>query len=1152
MPHEITRTELKQYTNRAVDIINDHNSRTANNINELMSLYIKGAEIIWKDFYSDTYSHIHIPVYPFERQYCWYPIPDVINENIENGFFYGKKWISKDNYEFVFPKDNETTLLFLRNKDEMQLFSSLNKVCKDIIPIYRNSASEFEIKNKEYYINGTVESYVNLFLNLKQKNIVHIIYTAIEKSKNNINIESVYNQIDDTFFDAINLIKGLGKAHLERDVSLSIVTNQVNNITGEEDLYPQNAPVLSLVKVIEQEYPNILCKGIDIDLPINKDVLANEIFSISREYITGIRKGNCYIEESIEVQPEKTVETRIVENGVYLITGGTSGIGLALAEYISKQKKCKIILLSRSGFIDESRWNDESLDKDIKQKIGVLFRIKDNGCVLDIIRCDVADETSVKSSINYIHKKYGRIFGIIHSAGISGAGYILRKEKDSFLKVLDPKVKGALNLTSQTVDDNLDFLVLCSSAVTDSGEAGQSDYVAANSFLDAFTEYQNLKGCPTYTINWVSWKETGMAVRYGINVDTITKALTTQEAVDSFHKFLCSKPGRVLIGQYNISKELLTLYQYSRNRISDNIIKKVQSLVERQYNNALNSSSSGHEFAQIRNGTLTYIPKSDKANSVKTVTTNIVLEGDPQDDYTKTEKNVAEIYSYILGYERLNVYDNFFEMGGDSVMLTKMHDKLEEQYPGLLKVADLFDYVNIRGLSTYIDEKYSNQKNKLNEKYNIREHDKTDNEDGILYYPMSLPQQRVYYDYRVVKNKLAYNVPFVSDVSGMSKINIQHAIDTIIANNEMLRSCFKLYNKKIMRCVYPTFPVELSYITVDERPIDFSNYLTVFDISKIPLFNLTIISQGEKQWLLFDVHHILLDGYSSSLLQEEMRLVSENAEQMHEPNNYNLYVDFENQYYQSDEYKKIRDYWKIRLSDFDFQNPFVPDASYAKESYGSIQTSFPDKTTLAISTYAKRNKTTQYNIILASIFLSLYIATGKTDFIVITSVLNRHEAQFNNILGLFTNLLPLRGTINNKSTIKDFLNSVISNTKQDLKNQYYQYNHLIQDFRLKKPNFYIYLDFEDISLKRNQDVADIAVNTKIAKYDLHIDLKRRNQSLDIELNYWSHFYSKNYINKILSIFIHSAECLTSGIYDEMIIEDYASMIKSALNQDSTK
>ena len=604
--------------------------------------------------------------------------------------------------------------------------------------------------------------------------------------------------------------------------------------------------------------------------------------------------------------------------------------------------------------------------------------------------------------------------------------------------------------------------------------------------------------------------------------------------------------------QDNISKELLTLYQYSRNRISDNIIKKVQSLVERQYNNALNSSSSGHEFAQIRNGTLTYIPKSDKANSVKTVTTNIVLEGDPQDDYTKTEKNVAEIYSYILGYERLNVYDNFFEMGGDSVMLTKMHDKLEEQYPGLLKVADLFDYVNIRGLSTYIDEKYSNQKNKLNEKYNIREHDKTDNEDGILYYPMSLPQQRVYYDYRVVKNKLAYNVPFVSDVSGMSKINIQHAIDTIIANNEMLRSCFKLYNKKIMRCVYPTFPVELSYITVDERPIDFSNYLTVFDISKIPLFNLTIISQGEKQWLLFDVHHILLDGYSSSLLQEEMRLVSENAEQMHEPNNYNLYVDFENQYYQSDEYKKIRDYWKIRLSDFDFQNPFVPDASYAKESYGSIQTSFPDKTTLAISTYAKRNKTTQYNIILASIFLSLYIATGKTDFIVITSVLNRHEAQFNNILGLFTNLLPVRGTINNKSTIKDFLKSVISNTKQDLKNQYYQYNHLIQDFRLKKPNFYIYLDFEDISLKRNQDVADIAVNTKIAKYDLHIDLKRRNQSLDIELNYWSHFYSKNYINKILSIFIHSAECLTSGIYDEMIIEDYASMIKSALNQDSTK
>lgn len=1145
--YEITRNELKKYTAEASELLQGRDRFTKRQVEKILTLYIKGADVQWKDFYSDTYIRLHIPGYPFERQYCWYPIPELCNENEtpENGYFYESVWVRKEGIETCYPADDESVMVFITGEEEKYLVTALIAVCKRVIPVYRSNNNGVQEQEGNFYIDGTTESYINLFSCVKNRNIVRLVYFASTNEDSEIEANSVCRQLDRTFFDVINLIKGMGKSHIDGNIELTIITNQVHNITGiEKDLYPQNAPVLSLVKVIEQEYPNIVCKGLDIDGQTSSDILVREIFSTSREYITGIRNGSCYIQESREALLEPSVDSRIVEGGVYLITGGTSGIGLALAEYISTQNKCVLILASRSGFLSQDQWDDERLKEYEREKIRVLTRIKENGCILNIIQCDIADEEDVKSSIEMIHQKYGRISGVIHSAGISGAGYILRKEKESFLQVLAPKVKGTLNLAHYTRGDKLDFMVLCSSAVTDSGEAGQSDYVGANSFLDAFTEYQNANGYPTYTVNWVSWRETGMAVRYGINVDTITKALTTSEAVEAFHKFLCSSPGRVLIGQYNLTEQLLTLYQYSRNRISESLINKLTLLVKREQEIGSNSDANGTDFAQIRNGTLTYIPKSDRAINVKAISTTVKLEGDPQNEYTRTEKDVADIYSYILGYECLNVYDNFFEMGGDSVMLTKMHDRLEEKYPGLLKVADLFDYVSIRGLAAFIDERGAKRK----EDKSRQEDEKGKNRDiGInepSYFPMSYPQQRVYYDYRIAIDKHIYNIPFVSDVTGMSEKEIREVMERIVEKHDMLRSCFILHEMKLMRCVYPYISIDFTKISAEEEPLDFSHYLTQFDLAQAPLFHLTLITHRNKQWLLFDVHHILLDGYSSSLLQEEMRLISGKSESENVFYQYDRYTDFEKQYYPSEEYQAIRAYWKTRLSDAEFCNPFNPDKADEKLAYGNLQAALPEETSSIVAAYARKNQTTQYSVLLASLYLALYTATGKTDFIVITSVLNRHEAVFSHILGLFTNLLPLRCRINKQDTLQSFMEGIIENLHMDLQNQYYQYHHLIQDFRKHHPAFYIYLDFEDESLKKNQDMEDIAVNTKIAKYDLHVDLKRRNRVLDIEWNYFSHLYSEEYMGKLLGIFIQCVRYISLGHYNEMTVEKLSRKIQA--------
>ncbi len=137
------------------------------------------------------------------------------------------------------------------------------------------------------------------------------------------------------------------------------------------------------------------------------------------------------------------------------------------------------------------------------------------------------------------------------------------KIKDSFLSVFAPKIKGTWyldELTKKMIHWTLCFL--CSSAVTDSGEAGQERLCLSQRLLGSFTDYRNAQGRKTYTVNWVSWKETGMSVRYGINVDSVTKALSTKDAIGALDKLL-PVPARVMIGQYNIDENFYALSQYS-------------------------------------------------------------------------------------------------------------------------------------------------------------------------------------------------------------------------------------------------------------------------------------------------------------------------------------------------------------------------------------------------------------------------------------------------------------------------------------------------------------------------------------------------------------------------------------------------------------
>jgi NAD(P)-dependent dehydrogenase (short-subunit alcohol dehydrogenase family) len=197
--------------------------------------------------------------------------------------------------------------------------------------------------------------------------------------------------------------------------------------------------------------------------------------------------------------PAAGVAASLRADGTYLITGGLGGLGLAIAEWMSRSGAGAVVLTGRSGATPEV---ERQLD-----------RLRRNGTKVVVVKADVADESQVADMLAEIGAALPTLRGVVHAAGILDDGTLPQMTLDRFRSVMAPKIRGAWNLHKLTAETPLDFMVLFSSASTVFGAAGQANYSAANAFLDALAHHRRALGRPSLVINWGAWGEVGLASR---------------------------------------------------------------------------------------------------------------------------------------------------------------------------------------------------------------------------------------------------------------------------------------------------------------------------------------------------------------------------------------------------------------------------------------------------------------------------------------------------------------------------------------------------------------------------------------------------------------------------------------------------------------
>jgi non-ribosomal peptide synthase protein (TIGR01720 family) len=249
--------------------------------------------------------------------------------------------------------------------------------------------------------------------------------------------------------------------------------------------------------------------------------LQAELSSGAVEPMVAYRGGQRWIQgfEHLNLR-SGLAEPRLREQGVYWITGGMGGIGLRLAEYLSQKMKARIVLTGRSWFPEREEWGrwrqEHGEDDEISVKISQLEKIEQQGGEVLVCPGDVADEGQMRAVLAAIQLRFGALHGVIHAAGIGGAGLVQRKSPADVEAVFRPKIQGTLVLHKLLQHQRADWLVLCSSIASVVGGVGQSDYCAANSFLDAFSRsVRGEESMPiTIALNWDGWQQVGMRTRF--------------------------------------------------------------------------------------------------------------------------------------------------------------------------------------------------------------------------------------------------------------------------------------------------------------------------------------------------------------------------------------------------------------------------------------------------------------------------------------------------------------------------------------------------------------------------------------------------------------------------------------------------------------
>ncbi|MFH8786799.1 SDR family NAD(P)-dependent oxidoreductase [Streptomyces roseoverticillatus] len=278
---------------------------------------------------------------------------------------------------------------------------------------------------------------------------------------------------------------------------------------------PVAAAVSGLARTVRLEQPRLAITAVECDEHAEPEALLAEFGDLSEAWVRHAA-GRRYVRRYREAALGTAAPVR--SGGVYLITGGAGGIGRELAARLTA-RGATAVLAGRSPQPSPPAGH--------------------------YVRADVTVSSEVDALVKDVLETHGRLDGVVHAAGVLRDGLFAAKPAADLSAVLAPKVRGTVLLDEATRHLDLDFFAVFSSVTGVAGNAGQSDYAAANAFLDAYARERGL-----VSLAWPLWADGGM--RTDAAAEALFRrqgqaALPTADGLDVFEQALALSGTEVVV-----------------------------------------------------------------------------------------------------------------------------------------------------------------------------------------------------------------------------------------------------------------------------------------------------------------------------------------------------------------------------------------------------------------------------------------------------------------------------------------------------------------------------------------------------------------------------------------------------------------------------
>ncbi|SMD03617.1 non-ribosomal peptide synthase/polyketide synthase, partial [Chryseobacterium sp. YR221] len=505
---------------------------------------------------------------------------------------------------------------------------------------------------------------------------------------------------------------------------------------------------------------------------------------------------------------------------------------------------------------------------------------------------------------------------------------------------------------------------------------------------------------------------------------------------------------------------------------------------------------------------------------------------------TELQTKLCYIYGEVLGLdaESISIHDDFFRLGGNSIMAIKLISKIKQVLDIRVEVAMIFSHKTIASLSHILADE-----NNRGEQITITPVEVNTPEEQRL----SFAQERLWFIENYEGGSSAYNIPMIFRLDEKADISILcKALDAIIMRHEVLRSVIRTTDNGIgWQSVVDDIPAMHQHevktmAELEEKVSSIAN--KIFRLEEELPVDINIFKLEESYYLSIVIHHIAFDGWSTEVfLKELIHIYNAITEgRPHElPGLKIQYKDFalwQRNYLTGERLDQQISYWKNKLSGFqnldlaaDFKRP--SQISYDGEN---LYFSLDAEQTLRLKNLSKDLGVSLYSIVLGGYYLTLSAYSGQDDIIVGSPIANRHHVGLEDMIGFFVNTLALRENIDPGQRVKDFILQVAQSVTEAQSHQDLPFEKLVEELGVEQdtsrhPVFQVMFGLqsfgEDVAPSENEKTIlhpfNGNVDYQVAKFDITTMINDIGETLQGMFNYAKAVYSKETVKNMMNSYL---------------------------------